>query len=489
MSLLECSLPESIPKSVAMLLQEIVTSIVTSVLITPGNNTHPDPISLDGLTLSQMPSASEVTLTAFLSINPLAAARLISLDCTLSELLGLNEEEQRQLAQKLPDLPAHSLELFFRQSMYGQPITGNPHQLAQHAHQMHQQAQHGPSEEDLTDLGGPMGQFGQLGRAHTAHTGSGQQGFSSSAYKHVTRQPHLFAATGMQQASAQLHPGGHYGPNEHAALVGRPIDCRWQQHSHQHAAAAFDVAENPAAAHMIPAATHMALAAVHMDTDAAHLHPNASHMDPHNRIVSHANTTHSAPLPPLYPDRAREAPQQATKPSGNPFSGFSYQPQPALEPQVQNMQHSMQDAHGHQANAALLHSSGHMAVEEVSDDDHIPEAWDAAELMGGPAGMYANASASYCQQQQLNHQKPQHWHQQQHQQQQLRQPLELQVPVDWEEFLPGDDHESLQAQDMDIDHFGEAWPGLHSSPCTALHPRLPAPFLCLSADSAYLSHV
>lgn len=67
---------------------------------------------------------------AFPSINPLAAARLISLGCSLSELLGLNDKEQRQLAVKLSDIPRNSLELFFQQAMYGQPVTGHMQPLA-----------------------------------------------------------------------------------------------------------------------------------------------------------------------------------------------------------------------------------------------------------------------------------------------------------------------------------------------------------------------
>ena len=76
------------------------------------------------LQLPEQPSPSEVVLTSFPSINPLSAARLISLGCSLSELLTLSAEEQKQLAVKLSDIPANSLELFFHQAMWGQAITG-----------------------------------------------------------------------------------------------------------------------------------------------------------------------------------------------------------------------------------------------------------------------------------------------------------------------------------------------------------------------------
>ncbi len=57
-------------------------------------------------------------------MNPVSAARIISLGCSLSELLSLSAEEQKQLADKLPDIPSVSLDLFFQQATWGQAITG-----------------------------------------------------------------------------------------------------------------------------------------------------------------------------------------------------------------------------------------------------------------------------------------------------------------------------------------------------------------------------
>ena len=76
------------------------------------------------LQLAEQPSASELVLTSFPSINPMSAAQLISLGCSLRDLLTLSTEEQKQLAAKLPDIPANSLELLFQQAMWGQAITG-----------------------------------------------------------------------------------------------------------------------------------------------------------------------------------------------------------------------------------------------------------------------------------------------------------------------------------------------------------------------------
>ncbi|DBA93366.1 TPA: hypothetical protein ACH3X2_003639 [Trebouxia sp. C0005] len=76
------------------------------------------------LALEENPSASEVMLTSFPSMNPMSAARIILLGCSLSKLLSLSAEEQKQLADKLPDIPSTSLDLFFQQANWGQAITG-----------------------------------------------------------------------------------------------------------------------------------------------------------------------------------------------------------------------------------------------------------------------------------------------------------------------------------------------------------------------------
>ena len=104
-----------------MLLQETVGNITKSYLdlckLSPSQ-------AAPALQLPEQPSPSEILLTSFPSINPLSAARLISLGCSLSELLTLSAEEQKQLTAKLSDIPANSLELFFQQATWGQAITG-----------------------------------------------------------------------------------------------------------------------------------------------------------------------------------------------------------------------------------------------------------------------------------------------------------------------------------------------------------------------------
>ena len=104
-----------------MLLQGTVGNIIKSYLdvCKPGHDQ-----ATAALQLPEQPSLSEILLTSFPSINPLSAARLISLSCSLSELLTLSAEEQKQLAMKLSDIPANSLELFFQQATWGQAITG-----------------------------------------------------------------------------------------------------------------------------------------------------------------------------------------------------------------------------------------------------------------------------------------------------------------------------------------------------------------------------
>ena len=92
-------------------------SYLETIKPTPGPSTM-------HLQLAAEPTPAEIVLTSFPSMNPLSAARLISLKCLLSELLMLQAEEQKQLAAKLSDIPIDSLNLFFQQATWGQAITG-----------------------------------------------------------------------------------------------------------------------------------------------------------------------------------------------------------------------------------------------------------------------------------------------------------------------------------------------------------------------------
>ncbi len=105
-------------------------------------------------------------------MNPMSAARIISLGCSLSELLSWSVEEQKQLADKLPDIPSTSLDLFFQQATWGQAITGLL--LAAPGPEQHQATLH--TGQQATAL--PFDQnvsIGHLPRTYRpSHTHSGQ---------------------------------------------------------------------------------------------------------------------------------------------------------------------------------------------------------------------------------------------------------------------------------------------------------------------------
>ncbi|KAK9815324.1 hypothetical protein WJX72_001793 [[Myrmecia] bisecta] len=76
--------------------------------------------------LAEQQTPHERFLNAFPCLNPLSAARLLSVNCTLAQLVTLSSEGQQQLADALPDIPARSLKLLFELLAWGLPIRGVP---------------------------------------------------------------------------------------------------------------------------------------------------------------------------------------------------------------------------------------------------------------------------------------------------------------------------------------------------------------------------
>lgn len=61
-------------------------------------------------------------LESFPSLNPFTAARLAALQCSMQQLLCSSPEDRQKLIQMVPDIPQHSLELFFKQASWGAPV-------------------------------------------------------------------------------------------------------------------------------------------------------------------------------------------------------------------------------------------------------------------------------------------------------------------------------------------------------------------------------
>lgn len=74
------------------------------------------------LVLTETPSPRTAFLESFPSLNPFSAARLAALPVSLQELLCSNPQRQEELTQMLPELPEHSLRLFFWQAAWGTPV-------------------------------------------------------------------------------------------------------------------------------------------------------------------------------------------------------------------------------------------------------------------------------------------------------------------------------------------------------------------------------
>ena len=181
------------------------------------------------LALGDSPSASEVILTSFPSMNPLSAARLISLGCCLSELLSLSAEEQKQLAVKLSDIPSHSMELFFQQAMWGEPITGSlPAALTAGHLQQASAAGHRLNPTALIP--------GELPTPHSTHlyqepVAHGAR-YAGAGQSHNALQLHPPAPTNQSSASVTEHVSA-WGPAGNAMSTHALTDLRPSEHCKQ----------------------------------------------------------------------------------------------------------------------------------------------------------------------------------------------------------------------------------------------------------------
>lgn len=72
--------------------------------------------------LTETPSPRAAFLESFPSLNPFTAARLAALPCSMQQLLCSSPEDRQKLIQMVPDIPQHSLELFFKQASWGAPV-------------------------------------------------------------------------------------------------------------------------------------------------------------------------------------------------------------------------------------------------------------------------------------------------------------------------------------------------------------------------------
>lgn len=248
-------------------LQEVITGIARSCLAQLKASTSNDAPTL---ALAEHPSSSEVILTSFPSVNPMSAARLISLGCSLSQLMGLSPEEQKQLSVKLSDIPANSLELFFQQATWGQRITG----LLPAAQDAGQQPPALSSNHHLANAyvpsQTPQGQLpNALSHGPQAHAGQ----TSAPIPGHIPAALN-FNAPRMHWSGHPLTKGSHMQPSQSGAMQSHPLNYTQMTRA--------------------PATGQMS-AQAHDHMDAAQ-HVNQGHMDSH---------------------------QQAD----NPFSVFQFQPQ------------------------------------------------------------------------------------------------------------------------------------------------------------------
>ncbi|KAK9915085.1 hypothetical protein WJX75_004552 [Coccomyxa subellipsoidea] len=72
--------------------------------------------------LTEAPSPRAAFLESFPSLNPFTAARLAALPCSMQQLLCSSPEDRQKLIQMVPDIPQHSMELFFKQASWGAPV-------------------------------------------------------------------------------------------------------------------------------------------------------------------------------------------------------------------------------------------------------------------------------------------------------------------------------------------------------------------------------
>ena len=425
------------------------------------------------LRLPQYPSASEVTLTAFPSINPLVAARLISLGCSLSELLGLNEDEQRQLAEKLSDVPTNSLELFFQQAMYGQPVTGHAQPLALEPNSFQPDAQYGyahtkgnTDQRHCMNDGFPSDeQRVQPDLCCTDNSVLHEPGYSR-AHQNLQK-PYPYAASHMphadlpqqqhhRQAVSDHQATGAVDLEQSAVLNPRTGTTRWQQNRHQ---APSDYMPNSPPAGPAKHSAQQAIRPEHKPHSSANPFTNFSYQpqqgpgnSPEHSMEAHTVQQQPSWLP--HKQQQWELPQQLPQ---QPQQQQQWQlPQHAWHQSQQQQQWQAQQSalkpdhfaqRGHAGNPTAMpepHTYNHdlMEVEEVCDDvgDQYAGAWDA-EIQTD----HCKSALQRQQQQEQRQQKAQRFNM--HQQ--------VQQPTDWQQFLPAAEDEVMEGQEPYVDNAGE----------------------------------
>ena len=353
--------------------------------------------------LEENPSPSEVMLTSFPSMNPMSAARIISLGCSLRELLSLSVEEQKQLADKLPDIPSVSLDLFFQQATWGQAITGLL------------PAAPGPEQQQATLHAGrqptalPFDQnvsIGHLLRTYApSHTHSGQMptALSASLLAGLAHPDSRLATAGMPAAAAAAAPV--------VTAPSRPVS--WDSMAETDPLQA----NSGAAMHAQPSNQYQ-----HMG------------QTPGQRSL-HGTGQGVRPMP---TDHGNSSRSQQT---GNPFSAFQFQPQQQAhsssrdDAQLHHQLHHQQYHHQQQQQPHHFvqdhRQPGYLSdmpfeIQDVSDGDGM-DLFEGQILDGTSGASQAYFGRSYP----VHHQ-----HQQQQQQQQ-------QQSVDWHSYLPEEEPEAV----------------------------------------------
>ncbi|KAL0033852.1 hypothetical protein WJX77_007687 [Trebouxia sp. C0004] len=365
--------------------QEVISCVASTFLTelqAPSSNVSAP------LALEDNPSASEVMLTSFPSLNPMSAARIISLGCSLSELFSLSTEEQKQLADKLPDIPSIGLDLFFQQATWGQAIVGllpaapgpEQHQATLHAGQ---QPTVLPFDQNVS--------IGHLPRTYSpGHTHSGQ----------------------MPTALNSNVPAGLAHPE--AALATADVPA---------AAAPVVTAPSSHASWVFMAETYPLQAA----SEAA-MHARSSNQYQHMGQVPDQRSIQGTgrAVRPMTTGHVNSGRSQQT---GNPFSAFQYQPHQQahssshddaqLNHQHHHQQHSHHFVQDHRQPGHL--SDTPFEIQDVSNSDGM-HLFEGQTLDGNSGASQANFGRPY-----LVH------HQQQQQQQE---------PVDWHSYLPEEELEA-----------------------------------------------
>lgn len=444
------------------------------------------------LRLPQYPSASELTLTAFPSINPMVAARLISLGCSLSELLGLNKDEQRQLAEKLSDVPSNSLELFFQQAMYGQPVTGHAQPLAlgpnsvqpnaqyEYAHtkgntdQRHCMNDGFPSDKqymqpDLRCTDNSMLHEPGYSRAHQNPQDPYPSAASHMPHANLPQQQHH------RQADSDHQAPGAVDPEQSAVHNPSTGVARWQQNRHQ-APSDYMLNSPPAgpAKHSAQKAgrpEHKPHSSANPFSDFSYQPQQGPGNSPEHSMEAH--TVQQQPswlphkqqqweLPQQLQQQPQQQPQWQSQWQSPQHAWHQLQQQQQWQPQQRAVRPDQLVQRGHAGNATAMpepHTYNHdlMEVEEVCDGvgDQYAGAWDAEMPTD-----YGRSALQRQQQQEQQQQKEQRFnmHQQGQQQQKahgFNMHQRVQQPTDWQQFLPTAEEEVMEGQEPYVDYAGE----------------------------------